>query len=107
LKHLERSGILVHLLDISGLPESDPYAAFEAINRELALFSEELGNKAQIVALTKMDLPMAQEHLAEAEAWFLARKIPVYPISSVTGQGVEALLDAIAERLWAAPREEW
>lgn len=107
LKHLERSGILVHLVDISGLPESDPYAAFEAINRELAMFSEELGQKAQIVGLTKMDLPTAQEHLTEAQAWFQERKIPVYPISSMTGEGVEALLDAIAERLWAAPREEW
>ena len=107
LKHLERSGILVHLVDISGLPESDPFGAFEAVNRELALFSEELGDKAQIVALTKMDLPAAQEHLEEATAWFQERKIAVYPISSATGQGVEALLDAIAQRLWGQPREEW
>ena len=107
LKHLERSGILVHLVDISGLPESDPYGAFEAINRELALFSEELGAKTQIVALTKMDLPAAREHLAEASAWFTARKVAVYPISSATGEGVEALLDAIAGQLWSPPKEEW
>lgn len=107
LKHLERSGMLVHLVDISGLPDSDPYGAFESINRELALFSEELGAKTQIVALTKMDLPTAQEHLAEATAWFSARNVSVYPISSATGEGVEALLDAIAQQLWAAPKEEW
>lgn len=107
LKHLERSGILVHLVDISGLPESDPYGAFEAVNRELALFSEELGSKVQIVALTKMDLPTAQEHLEQATAWFTERGIAVYPISSATGEGVEALLDAIAQRLWGQPREEW
>jgi len=107
LKHLERSGILVHLVDISGLPESDPYGAFEAVNRELALFSEELGDKAQIVALTKMDLPSAREHLEQASVWFQERGIAVYPISSATGEGVEALLDAIAQRLWGQPREEW
>lgn len=107
LKHLERSGILVHLVDISGLPESDPYGAFEAVNRELALFSEELGGKDQIVALTKMDLPTAREHLEQATAWFKERKIVVYPISSATGEGVEALLDAIAQRLWSPPQEEW
>lgn len=107
LKHLERSGILVHLLDISGLPESDPFGAFEAVNRELSLFSDELGSKAQIVALTKMDLPAAREHLGEAQAWFAKQGVPVYPISSATGEGVEQLLDAIAGRLWSAPKEEW
>jgi GTP-binding protein len=107
LKHLERSGILVHLVDISGLPEADPYGAFEAVNRELALFSEELSTKAQIVALTKIDLPTAREQLAQASAWFTERGIAVYPISSATGEGVEALLDAIAGLLWSAPREEW
>jgi GTP-binding protein len=107
LKHLERSGILVHLVDISGLPESDPYGAFEAVNRELTLFSEELGQKSQIVALTKMDLPSAREHLEQATVWFKERGIAVYPISSATGEGVEPLLDAIAERLWGQPREEW
>lgn len=107
LKHLERSGMLVHLVDISGLPESDPFASFEAVNRELMLFSEELGNKAQIVVLTKMDLPEAQEHCEQAVAWFAERQVPVYPISSATGQGIEALLDAIARRLWSQPQEVW
>lgn len=107
LKHLERSGILVHLVDISGLPDSDPYGAFEAINRELALFSEELGAKTQIVALTKMDLPTAKEHLEEVTEWFTARNVSVYPISSATGEGIEKLLDAIAAQLWAPPKEEW
>ncbi|CAH2031834.1 GTPase ObgE [Trichlorobacter ammonificans] len=107
LKHLERSGILVHLVDISGMPDSDPFAAYEAVNRELALFSDELAHKAQIVALSKMDLPTAREHLEEATRWFAERGVAVHPISSATGAGIERLLDAIAERLWSAPREEW
>lgn len=107
LKHLERSGILVHLVDISGLPESAPFEAFDAVNRELALFSEELGGKQQLVALTKLDLPVVREHLDQALAWFAERGLAVYPISSATGEGVEALLDAIAGLLWAPPKEEW
>jgi GTP-binding protein len=107
LKHLERSGILVHLLDISGMPETDPFASFEAINRELAMFSEELGAKQQIVALTKMDLTEARANLDQAKEWFEKQGIPVYPISSATGQGIEELLDAIAERLWGEPQEVW
>ena len=107
LKHLERSGILVHLVDISGLPESAPFRDFDAVNRELALFSDELGKKSQIVALTKMDLPSAYENLEEATEWFKAKGLSVYPISSATGQGVEALLDAIAQLLWSKPQEEF
>lgn len=107
LKHLERSGMLVHLVDISGLPDTDPFADFEAVNRELALFSPELGGKAQLAALTKMDLTSASEHLDEAREWFAARGIAVYPISSATGQGIAELLDAIARQLWQAPQEVW
>jgi len=107
LKHLERSGILLHLLDISGLPEADPFAEFTAINNELALFDENLAAKSQIVALTKIDILSSREYLKDVQDWFRHRQIPVYPISSVTGEGIDALLDAVAERLWSVPKEEW
>ncbi|MFH1028141.1 MAG: GTPase ObgE, partial [Pseudomonadota bacterium] len=60
LKHLERSGILLHLVDISWMPERDPLAEYEAVNRELALFSAELAEKAQAVVITKIDLPQTR-----------------------------------------------
>ncbi|MDY0301325.1 MAG: GTPase ObgE [Trichlorobacter sp.] len=107
LKHLERSGILVHLLDISGIPETDPVAAYQTINRELTMFSEELANKEQIVALTKMDLPVAREHCAHISEQLAKENVAVYPISSATGEGVEQLLDAIANRLWGKGKENW
>lgn len=107
LKHLERSGILVHLVDISGIPDSDPFRDFESVNNELALFSEELGAKPQIVALTKMDLTTARENLEQAKKWFMDKGVEVFPISSATGEGVDALLDAIAGKLWRTPVEEW
>ncbi|GFE62690.1 GTPase ObgE [Geobacter sp. AOG2] len=101
LKHLERSGILLHLVDISWMPDRDPLEEYEAVCRELALFSPELGAKEQVVVITKTDLPQTQERLAEIKNWFEDRKIKVFPISSATGEGVEALLDEIARRLWA------
>lgn len=107
LKHLERSGILLHLVDISWMPERDPITEYEGICRELALFSPELGSKEQVVVITKLDLPQVREQLAHVSAWFTERKLKVFPISSATGEGVPELLDEIARRLWAPPAEEW
>jgi GTP-binding protein len=107
LKHLERSGILLHLVDISWMPDRDPLAEFESINRELALFSPELAAKEQVVVITKTDLPRTQEELPGITVWFRQRGIEVYPISSATGDGIEALLDKIAANLWTKPEEVW
>jgi len=101
LKHLERSGILLHLVDISWMPDRDPLEEYQAVCRELAHFSPELAAKEQVVVITKTDLPQTREQLAGIRAWFEGRNITVFPISSATGEGVEALLDEIARRLWA------
>lgn len=107
LKHLERSGILLHLVDISWMPERDPLAEYEAVNRELALFSSELADKEQAVVITKIDLPQTREQLSGITSWFAERGIKVFPISSATGEGIEALLDEIARRLWGKAEETW
>ena len=107
LKHLERSGILLHLVDISWMPDRDPRAEYEAVNRELALFSGELAGKEQAVVITKIDLPQTRERLGEITAWFEGQGVRVFPISSATGEGIESLLDEIARRLWGQPEEEW
>lgn len=107
LKHLERSGILLHLVDISWMPERDPLAEYEAVNRELALFSAELADKEQAVVITKIDLPQTRDMLAEVTAWFEGRGVKVFPISSATGEGIGELLDEIARRLWGKAEEEW
>ena len=107
LKHLERSGILLHLVDISWMPERDPLAEYEAVNRELALFSAELAEKEQAVVITKIDLPQTREKLAEITDWFNGRGVKVFPISSATGEGIGELLDEIARRLWGRAEVEW
>jgi len=100
LKHLERSGILLHLVDISWMPERDPLAEYESICREISLFSPELAAKEQVVVITKMDLPQTRTELPAIRAWFEERGLMVFPISAATGEGVETLLDEIARRLW-------
>ena len=107
LKHLERSGILLHLVDISWMPERDPLAEFDSINKELAMFSPELAAKEQVVVITKIDLPQTKNELAGVKGWFEERGIKVFPVSSATGEGVEALLDEIARRLWGKAEEVW
>jgi GTP-binding protein len=107
LKHLERSGILLHLVDISWMPERDPKAEYESINNELALFSPELAQKGQIVVITKTDLPRTREELPAIKSWFESKGVTVFPISSATGEGVELLLDEIARCLWGQQEEVW
>ena len=107
LKHLERSGILLHLVDISQAPELDPLIGYESINRELALFSPELADKKQIVVITKLDLPTTREKLPSIKAWFKKRQIKVFPISSATGEGIPELLDEMARQLFGGIEEEW
>ena len=87
------------------MPDRAPISEFESINYELALFSPELAAKEQIVVITKIDLPQTQKELPGISAWFEERRIRVFPISSATGEGIESLLDEIAQKLWCKPEE--
>jgi GTPase len=97
LKHMARCRTMVHLLDAS--QDRDLAADYDAINRELALFDPVLGEKAQVVAANKLDVP---EAVPRAEAFAAAlgkRGVRVHLISGATGGGVPALLDAIVAQL--------
>jgi GTPase len=107
LKHLERTGQLLHLLDLSWMPERDPIAEYEALNRELKLFNPELAEKRQTVVINKIDLPNVRENLKEIVPYFEERGIKVFPISAATGEGLQELLDDIAHNLWGEPDETW
>jgi GTP-binding protein len=105
LKHVERTDILVHMLDISWMPERDPVREYEAINRELALFNPELGGKKQIIVINKIDLPEVRENLPEVSPWFTERGLKLFAISAMTGEGIPPLLDEIARHLWGKTEE--
>ena len=104
LGHLERTRVLVHLVDVSSFSGRNSVDDFDVIQRELALFRDQndddaacgpLSNKLQIVAANKIDAlddPTQLEHLRRHAA---RRGLRVYPVSAVTGQGVDVLLEAI------------
>ena len=102
LRHVERTRLLVHLVDGSAV---DPMADMDAVNRELALFSSELGQKPQIVAINKIDLPEAAERVPALRRALAQRGIEALAISGATGAGTDALLGRIAQALDEARRE--
>jgi GTP-binding protein len=106
LKHVERTDILVHMLDISWMPDRDPVREYGAINRELALFNPELAEKKQIIVINKIDLPETRENLPKVVPWFEERNLKTFAISAVTGEGIPPLLDEIARQLWGKAEEE-
>ena len=107
LRHVERTGLLLHVLDISWMPERDPIREYEAINSELALFNQDLAEKKQIIVINKIDLTQTKENLAKVLPYFEEKGLKVFPISAATGEGIPALLDEIARNLWGAAEEEW
>lgn len=96
LRHVERTRLLVHLLEAVPLDESDPIANYRVIREELRLYSEALAIRPEIVVVSKIDLTGAEEAVARIQQ---ALGIEVYPISAVTGRGIPQLLGRIATRL--------
>ncbi|NLC57632.1 MAG: GTPase ObgE [Armatimonadetes bacterium] len=105
LRHVERTRVLIHLLDVSGMTGRDPVADYHTINRELAAYSPRLASLPQLVALNKVDLPGATEVAAAAREALAAEGRPVFAISAVTGEGVPALISAAAQALAQARAE--
>jgi GTP-binding protein len=95
LKHLDRTKVLVHLVDVSGASGRDPIEDFETIQRELAAFSTKLAAKPQIVAATKMDAVGDADAVDTLEAHVTSRNLPFLRISAVTGERLAELQEAI------------
>jgi GTPase len=101
LRHIERTRLLVHLVDVSPASGRDPVEDFETVMRELASFSELLVDKPQIVAATKMDIAQDPERVDALRRHVEARGFACFEISSATGYGIEKLRYAMAERVLA------
>ncbi len=107
LRHVERTRLLVHVLDGSGgLEGSDPLVAFNTINAELIAYGEGLGEKPQIVAVNKMDLPEARERFPAIRAALTKQGYMVLPIAAATGEGVRELMREVRRHLEALPVPE-
>jgi GTP-binding protein len=106
---VERCRVLVHLVEgASPEPGRSPSADLAAINRELALYSPELARKPQILAITKVDLPAARAAGKELAKALGRRKKPVevHQVSAVTGEGIDALVDAMGRAVFPAARPQ-
>ena len=101
LRHVERTDLFLHLVDLSSMQEGDPKEAFATINRELGRHNPELLAKTQLVVLSKQDITEVREQTEELRPWFEQQGYRVFPISAVTGDGLPALIQAIAELLEA------
>lgn len=106
LRHIERTRLLVHLIDVSGMTGRDPRHDFDAINDELRLHSEKLAALPQMVALNKVDMPDAVDIDKELRPDLESRGLEVFEISALTGQGLQPLIYRIQARLEELPREE-
>jgi len=99
LRHIERTGLIIHLLDISEPHRSDPIEDFRSVNRELEVFSPSLSDKPQVVALNKIDLKHVQERIPEVKERFAEMGTPLFPISALTGEGVAELMKEVIHRI--------
>ena len=102
LKHIERTRVIAHIIDMSAFEGRDPYEDYIVINKELENFDKKLIDKPQIVIANKMDLPNFKENLEEFK-----KKVDcdVFSISAETGEGIDIVLTKLADILDATPKE--
>jgi GTPase len=105
LRHVERTRLLVHLIDTSDMAEMDPVKAFEIIEGELGAFSEKLLEKPMIVAGTKLDATTDRTKLEELRKFCKKKGLEFHAISAAAGEGVKELVRGIADALDKIPKE--
>jgi GTP-binding protein len=101
LRHVERTSILLHLVDISHMAEGDPVDNFEKINKELELYSPELIEKPQAVAATKLDIKGDGKRLDRLSQYCKDKGYDFFPICAVTGKGIKELLIYLGKKVEA------
>lgn len=100
LRHIERTRVIAHVIDMSGSEERDPYEDYLLINKELASFNEKLMKKPQIIIANKMDLEGAKENLAKFKEKV---NLEIYEISAASNKGLDKVVDALAKKLKEMP----
>jgi len=106
LRHIERTRLLAHLVDISGATPGDPVHDFEIVRHELAASSESLAGKPFLVVATKLDATTDRTALEALRAHCQSHAYPFHAISAATGEGVQALVRAMADALASLPQPE-
>lgn len=106
LRHVERTKLMLHLVDVSSLSGRDPVSDYEIINRELANYDADLAKRPQIIVATKIDAMDEPERVEALKKRAKKDKMPFFEISSVTNKGVKDLVSAVAVALDEITKEE-
>lgn len=108
LRHVERTRLLLHFLDVSGQEGRNPIEDFNAINKELKKYSEKLATRKQIIVANKIDVidETQSEELKAVEKLAKEQNLELFKISAATGQGVQELIDHVTNTLKTLPKEE-
>ena len=101
LKHIERTKVIAHVIDMSAIEGRDPYEDYVLINKELEEFNEKLIKKPQIIIANKMDLPSAKEELEKFKE--KVGDVEIYEISAATNQGLQKVVDRLADLVDEVP----
>lgn len=106
LRHVERTRVLLHLVDVSGIEGRNPIEDFDTINNELKMYSEKLAEKPQIVLANKADIPQYEDNFEAFREELEARGYKVFKLSAATRQGVREVLNYTLEFLSNLPEED-
>ena len=106
LRHVERTRLLLHVIDVSGVEGRNPVQDFHTINEELKKYSEKLSQRKQIIVANKIDIMQDDTGYKELEKLAKEQNIEIFKISGATGQGIKELLNRVSEVLKTIPKEE-
>ena len=106
LRHIERTRLLLHVIDVSGIEGRNPVEDFKTINEELKKYSEKLSKRKQIIVANKIDIMQDESLLNDLEKMAKEKGIEIFKISGATGEGVKELLKRVTEVLKVLPKED-
>lgn len=106
LRHIERTRLLLHVIDVSGIEGRNPVEDFYTINKELKSYSEKLSNRVQIIVANKVDVMQDENLYKKLEELAKKENMEIYKISAVTGEGIDALMNRVTELLKELPKED-
>ncbi|WP_264738670.1 GTPase ObgE [Cytobacillus firmus] len=102
LRHIERTRVIVHVIDMAAVEGRNPFEDYLTINKELKEYNLRLTERPQVIVANKMDMPDAEENLKKFKEQ-LEEEYPIFPISALTRQGLRDLLFAVADKLEETP----
>lgn len=106
LRHIERTKVIIHVLDVSGTEGRDPIEDFRKINNELKLYSEKLASKPQVIACNKMDIPDSEKSFDRVRLFLSSEGYDIFPVSGATKMGIKPMLNRVYNILETMEDEE-